>query len=113
MKRPSVVQPNSVDISNSIPARDNSVATALRAKGFVPLPRLWVHGDALPELKKITDRYREEVNQTRADVGRAMGRPLDATGSDDYGPLPIALSEDKEAAWAAYEAWKNKQGKET
>lgn len=59
------------------------VAHALRKAGFIPVPRLWVHSDALPEIKRITDRYRDEVNDIRASVGLSANQ-------GDYGPLPFA-----------------------
>lgn len=97
MKHQHIVQPGNVNLSGSGHDKANPLATALRAKGFVPLPRLWVHGDALPELKKITDRYREEVNQTRSEV---YGNSSAVGG--DYGPLPISIDDEKEAAWSAH-----------
>lgn len=65
------------------------VADALREAGFIPLPRLWIHGDAMPELKRLTDRYRDEVNEIRGQV-RAGLDPVNFADLPDYGPLPFA-----------------------
>lgn len=65
---------------------ESPLAKALRDKGFVPLKRLWVHRDALPEIENITERYREDVNAVRSEIG------------DETDPR---LS--KDAAWDAFE----------
>lgn len=83
------------------------VAYALRQAGYVPLPRFWIALEALPELKRITDRYRHEVNEIRGKVNASLG--IEET--QDYGPLPVGLTSDetddprfsKDAAWTAAE----------
>jgi len=83
--------------------RKNPVATILRGRGFVPLPRLWVRFDDMPAIHKIAGRYREEVNNVRAEVasegvGGAPSIPTIQTPRE--GPDPKL---DKNAAWDAME----------
>ena len=57
-------------------AVDSPMATRLRAEGFIPLPRLWVRGDDLPAIHKITDHYKDSVNEVRVQVKTEMrGEP--------------------------------------
>jgi hypothetical protein len=67
---------------------ESPLAKALRDKGFVPLKRLWVHRDALPEIETITERYRADVNAVRGELG--------------YEP-EADPRHSKDAAWEAFE----------
>lgn len=49
--------------------QEHPVATVLRSRGFVPLPRLWVRSKDMPTIHMIAGQYREEVNAVRAEVG--------------------------------------------
>lgn len=90
-------------ISDDEYQRLHPVAFALRQAGFIPLPRLWIHGDAMPRIKAITDEFRDQVNEVR---GNAI------PGQEDYGTLPVSLGSDVtddprfsvNAAWEAYES---------
>lgn len=75
---------------------ESSVSLRLRAEGFVPLPRLWVKAEAIPEIHVISSRYTSEVNRIRAEIhgGKGPAKPVN--------PIEQA-KKDKEAAWAAYE----------
>jgi len=68
---------------------DSPLATALRNQGFVPLKRLWVHKDVLPQIDELTERFREDVNRIRAEVGTCDPK------------TDPCLS--KDAAWEAYD----------
>lgn len=71
------------------------VARALRAAGFLPLPRLWVKATDMPTIHKIAHAYQEEVNQIRRNV---------AGSNHPSEPDPVS---DKDAAWEAYEKMRN------
>lgn len=58
------------------------LAAALRAEGFVPLPRLWVKGDHMPEIHAIAERSLDELNAIRSKV---------------------ATTKEQDAAWAAHQ----------
>lgn len=105
----------SPDLSEAHP-----IAAALRRKGFVPLPRLWVKAADMPAIFGITERYRDEVVQTRQDVKERLGLPPDVplntalrlqrlertkTAHMEPAAAPPAGDPltDREAAWAAFE----------
>lgn len=71
------------------------VATILRGRGFVPLPRLWVRSEDIPKVHKIADQYREEVNAVRTQVGQEIAEAHEAATRK---PDP---KEDRDAAWQA------------
>lgn len=49
-------------------------AIALRAAGFVPLPRLWVKSRDLEQIRVFAQRYEAEVNAIRGEAnGNAKG----------------------------------------
>jgi hypothetical protein len=81
------------------------VAHALRTAGFMPVPRFWIPGEAMPELLRLVNRYRREVNEIRASVHTELGFEQ----PEDFGPFPVGLTSDetddprfnKDAAWAA------------
>jgi hypothetical protein len=75
--------------------KTSPVAVALRAEGMVTLPRLWVAKEAMEEILKITNRYRDKVNTVRARVHQEHPELDEAQTA-----API---NSKEAAWAAYE----------
>ena len=50
----------------------NATAEKLRAQGFLPLPRLWIKADAMPEIHAIAERYLEEVRVVRDQVRREL-----------------------------------------
>ena len=53
------------------------VATILRGRGFVPLPRLWVRSEDMPTIHMIAGQYREEVIRITEDAaGFAMSIAL-------------------------------------
>lgn len=54
-------------------------ATALRAAGFVPLPRLWVKSRDLEQIRIFAQRYEVEVNAIRGEAN-AERRGLDKDG---------------------------------
>ena len=83
------------------------MATALRAAGFLPLPRLWVKVSDMPKIHAITNKYRDEVIAVRQQVNDSLGithvpggHSGSHFGSQKDQPDP-ALN--KEAAWAAFE----------
>jgi hypothetical protein len=41
-------------------------AKALRAAGYIPLPRLWVTQDQMEVIKRIAEGNRDAVNEIRA-----------------------------------------------
>ena len=70
------------------------VAATLRARGFIPLPRLWVKREDMPRIHEIAEQYKDEVTAVRAEYGT-------------YEPTSDVTSIDpkynKEAAWEAAE----------
>lgn len=44
----------------------NNVARTLRARGYVPLPRLWVKREELEAILEIAFSHKDEVNKVRA-----------------------------------------------
>lgn len=88
------------------------IAAALRAAGFVPLPRLWVRGDDIPLVHQITDRYKDEINDIRHRTRNALPESvwIDNQPVDVLIPEPVSDGGpkadpklDKDAAWAAFE----------
>lgn len=79
-------------------------ARILRKAGFVPLPRLWVKAEDMPQIRNIAYRYADEVNHLRHSVNEALSDLYD--DKDDTEPQgdPIA---DKDAAWAMFEKERN------
>jgi hypothetical protein len=45
---------------------DSPSAQALRAAGYVPLPRLWVRQEELDQIRGIAGRHADQVNAIRA-----------------------------------------------
>lgn len=74
----------------------NRSAHELRARGYVPLPRLWVPREAMHEIHAITDRYREEVQAIRQEIN---GGPLPPKQEEK----PKDPATDRDAAWDAFE----------
>lgn len=77
---------------------DSPVAKALRAEGYVPLPRLWVKSEDMPAVQKIAFKHANAVNTIRH-AAKNQGSPSPAPRKN-----PI---EDKDAAWEAYEQRRN------
>lgn len=77
-----------------------SASEALRHKGFVPLPRLWVKAEAIPAIHAIAHVYAEDVRTLRDKVA-AINRVLtqDSTVADQ--------AKETEKAWQIHE--QNKQ----
>lgn len=50
----------------------NSLAERLRAKGYVPLPRLWIKSDAIPEIHAVAERFKDEITEERNKLGREI-----------------------------------------
>jgi hypothetical protein len=73
------------------------VATILRGRGFVPLPRLWVRSEDIPKVHKIANKYREKVNAVRTQVER------DILGNGRGFPPKPDPKDDKDTAWGAAE----------
>lgn len=44
------------------------IGKALRAAGFVPLPRLWVRREELTLIRRIAFQHEDEVNEIRRQV---------------------------------------------
>ena len=51
-------------------------AEALRAAGFVPLPRLWVRPEDLEMVNYMASKHADEVNEIRAEAQRRRKRRL-------------------------------------
>jgi hypothetical protein len=65
------------------------VATILRSRGFVPLPRLWVRSEDMPTVHEIAGQYREEVNFVRAQVGQKAAAVASKTDpKPEFKPKP-------------------------
>ena len=71
------------------------VSKALRAAGFIPLPRLWVKATDMPKIHKIAHAYQEEVNSIRNQV------------YTDQTPQVPDPRDDRDAAWDAFERYRN------
>lgn len=78
--------------SRNTQPRNLGVSNALRAGGYVQLPPLWIPAHEMPNIHQIAHRYQDEVNQVRAEVC-----------GETYQNAPDPR-EDKDAAWAAFEA---------
>ena len=76
-------------------------AQALRAAGFMPLPRLWVKNEDMPKIYSIINSVGLEVR----DIRQKARIEYEATLPPKNKPDPVT---DKEAAWAAYEQARNK-----
>lgn len=50
-----------------MPPRPSPQESIFRKRGFIPLPRLWIKPDDMPKIKKITNKYRDEINSIRAE----------------------------------------------
>ena len=48
----------------------SKAATALRAAGFVPLPRMWVYPDQLEVIMKLAKGNADVVNEIRGKANR-------------------------------------------
>lgn len=95
------------------------VAFALRAAGYVPIPRYWIKGEDMAKLKQFTDAYRDEINAIRREVHTRLG--ITSHFQEDFGPLPIGIAADvtdeprfdpkvdRDAAWKAWEAANGKK----
>lgn len=55
--------------------KPNPVGAALRAAGFVPLPRLWVRPEELTLIRKIAFQNEAAVNEIRRQVREGEIRP--------------------------------------
>ena len=51
------------------------VADALRAAGYVPVPRLWVRPSDVDALIRKAEAYSEDVNRIRAEVRENLKAP--------------------------------------
>lgn len=71
------------------PRFDRTVSEALRAAGYVALPRLWVRPHDIPKIHSIAGKYSRDVNRIR------VSTRLDSQGDDPR--------TSKEAAWDAAE----------
>lgn len=99
-------------------AYNNSpVARALRKAGYVPLPRLWVRKEDIPEVQAIAYKYANDVNVIRHKAkGLRLDEPDPSWQPSTHLPTPPVHEmdhgdpiEDKEAAWAAFEKARNSQ----
>jgi hypothetical protein len=50
-----------------MPPRPSPQESIFRKRGFIPLPRLWIKPADMPKIKKITNKYRDEINSIRAE----------------------------------------------
>lgn len=82
-----------------------SVAAILRARGFVPVPRLWIKAKDMPAIHRITSRYREEVCAVRAEVRERLKDQPDLF--DNFEEENQDPKTSKEAAWEAMERLQN------
>lgn len=99
--------------------KDHPVSVALRAEGFIPLPRLWVKPEDMAEIAKMAQRHKDRVNDIRSEVHRKhpeLGdqRPpfhKNKLVETDFAKLEKVITSkamtDKEAAWEAYERSRN------
>jgi hypothetical protein len=72
-----------------------AVAAELREAGYVPLPRLWVKRNEIPQVHTIATKHSKFVSKIR-DKHRNKNVP----------PVKLNLSDpvtDKDAAWALFE----------
>lgn len=83
--------------------QEHPVATTLRSRGFVPLPRLWVHTKDMPTIHLIAGQYREEVNAVRAEVGSGSQAAQGASVDNHGTPGQSDPRTDRDAAWEAVE----------
>ena len=80
------------------------VATTLRERGFVPMPRLWIKATDLPTIHELAAQYRDEVLEVRAQCAakaaeqREKQAPAVVEPKTDPDPRT-----DREAAWEALE----------
>lgn len=74
------------------------VAAALRDAGFVPLPRLWVRREDIPQIHEIANQYADQVNDIRGRVNADNDNLVTRKVSKDPDP-----KSDIQAAWEAYE----------
>lgn len=80
------------------------LASELREKGFVPLPRLWIRASDMPEIYEIVARHTDDVLRIRREVYTRLGMPIEERKSSKHSPNQIGDPvSDKEAAWAAFE----------
>ena len=54
----------------------NQSAEALRAAGFVPVPRVWLRPEELELVKHMAGKHADEVNEIRAEAQRRRKRRL-------------------------------------
>ena len=73
----------------------HSVSSILRARGFVPLPRLWVKVEDLLKIKSIALQYADEVNGVRKTVAETVSQENSTKFKDP--------KTDRNAAWEAVE----------
>ena len=78
-----------------------SLSRRLRAEGYIPLPRLWVHRSDMDEIHAIARRHKDYINRLRSGIP-----VLDDAGSSQ---LPLSCEaddrdprEDRDAAWEIY-----------
>lgn len=83
--------------------QEHPVATILRSRGFVPLPRLWVRSKDMPTIHKIAGRYREEVHAVRAQVGSGSQAAQGASVDNHGTPGQSDPRTDRDADWEAME----------
>lgn len=97
-----------------------TLTAALKAKGFVCLPNLWVKVDDYPAIKATAEQYADEVNATRVEVyerrraaGMRMPKRKKPVSRPDEPELPIELSDEerkKQEMDAAWEKFENRSG---
>ena len=73
--------------------RDHPVGQALRRAGFVPLPRLWVKQEDMPDIRNKALSYQDAVNEIRGQARRELLVEVPARDP----------RHDMDAAWAAFE----------
>jgi hypothetical protein len=76
------------------------LAEALRAAGYVPLPRLWVRPKDMPRVHEIAFVYADEINTIRAMVKEETLKWEAENRKSSHNP---DAQYDRDAAWAEYE----------
>lgn len=80
---------------------NSPVADALREAGYIPLPRLWIKREEIPEIHAITERNATEVNRIR----HAARNTKEQSDKLIHHKDPFT---DKDAAWNAMEKMRSR-----
>jgi hypothetical protein len=65
-------------------SEDKSMATRLRAEGYVPLPRWWVKPEDVDVVRRIVGHHAQEVYRIKSEV-RLEREMQDYAGSNRHG----------------------------